>query len=377
VKRHAALSRRAWLGAGVAAAGAAWLAPRAAAQPDWRRVAVPAVSPAAWLHSLEGGWVVPLAATFAESAAELAVALDGPAGLEADRCLAPPARDSARAAWRKAMLDWERLVAVPLPPLIERRALRTLDFQPARPAAIERAIATGAGADLALVGAPAKGLPALEWLLWRAPVALAAGAASCGYARRLAAELAAEATALAGAAASLAAAPTRDEAAVARDFALVINQLVAGAEALRWAQIGRPRREGRGPWPRGEASGQSAPTWPREASASTAAAWQGRAEALRTLLAWSAPAAPAAAGAPRAPVSLEAFLRGQGRNALADRVRAAASALPPAVARAQPGGPAAALVAAERAAAGVKAVIELEVAPALAVAIGFSDADGD
>ena len=148
---------------------------------------------------------------------------------------------------------------------------------------------------MANVGAPALGLPAIEWLLWRAKPSDAA----CAYARRVAAHLDAQARALA---AAYAAPRERDDETTQRDFAGLLNQFVGGAATLRWAQIGKPRREGKA-------------QWPRAASGLTREAWQARSQALRQLLEHQAQT--------DAPVALEPFLRGRGMNALADRVHRA------------------------------------------------------
>jgi predicted lipoprotein len=314
----------------------------AMAQDDWRRVAVPHVTPQAWLRSLDERWYAPRSAEFAQASQRLADSL-------AENCSVEPARQ----AWREAMLAWERLAAVQIGALIERRSARTLDFQPTRPAAIERAMADPS-IDLGLVGAPAQGLPALEWLLWRALPR--DGPAACAYARRIAERMAGEAHSLASAwARDRAPAGERDEDMVQRDFATLVNQLVGGADALRWSQLGRPRREGRG-------------SWSRATSGLTRQAWQARAWALQQLLAFQ-PGDDAA-------VSLEAFLRGRGLNPLADQVRRASASLGTALAAASPTRNASVL-SAERAAAALKTVLEAQVAPKLEVSIGFSDADGD
>jgi uncharacterized protein len=131
VKRRAALLA-------LAAAPAVW------AQADWQRVAVPHLTPQAWLQSLDAKWYAPRSAEFAQAAERLAGSLN--------RACDPAL---ARAAWRDAMLAWERLSAVQTGALIERANgqswARALDFQPARPAAIERAMA-------ALARAAARGL---------------------------------------------------------------------------------------------------------------------------------------------------------------------------------------------------------------------------
>jgi uncharacterized protein len=320
----------------------------ARAQSDWRRVAVPYVTPQAWLRSLDERWYAPRSAEFAQAAAALAQALDG-------GCALAP----ARAAWRDAVLRWERLSAVVAGGLLDRSGpaqgqswVRTLDFAPTRVALIERAMADPAR-PLDEIGAAAVGLPALEWLLWRALPSR--GAPACAYAQRVAARLADEARALA----VLCAQPReRDEAAVEREFAQLVNQLVGGAQTLRWAQMGKPLREGRG-------------QWPRAASGATREAWRARASAMHDLMAHEAGGA-----GDGGPVTLEAFLRGRGFNPLADEVRAQSAALARAVAAAAPA-QRSTVQRAERAAAALQSVLEAKVAPTLNVAVGFSDADGD
>lgn len=324
----------------VIVAAAALAATRLAqAQADWRRVAVPLVTPRAWLRSLDERWYAPRAAAFAQAAQHLA------STLPAEGC-APPG--APRTAWRDTMLAWEALAAVQTGLLVERSSARTLDFQPARPAAIERAMADPS-LDLALAGAPALGLPALEWLLWRTPRSDAA----CAYAHRVAVHLASQARALADATAVPR--EREDEAVAQRDFEALLNQLVGGVATLRWGLMGRPRREGKG-------------HWPRATSGATREAWRARMQALQQLIEHHEGG--------DAPTALEPFLRGRGLNPLADRVRAASRRAEAAVAAASPTAPAI-VAAAERALGTLAAVLSNEVAPTLNVTIGFSDADGD
>jgi predicted lipoprotein len=319
------------------------LLPSAAwAQADWQRVAVPYVTAGAYLHSLYARWYAPRARELDAAARALVEA-------QRARC-AGGELAKVRAAWIAAMTAWEKLNAVAVGPLVERRSARRIDFTPTRPASIELAIAQ-AQADMALVGAPAKGLPALEWLLWKSLPA--PGSAACDYAVRVAADIADEASALA---AAFAAPRKWNDEAQAAAFAEVLNQFVAGIEVLRWAQIERPLKEGRG-------------QFPRAASASSAAAWAARWHALRSLSIFEA-------GAADAPVSLEAYLRGRGLNPLADRLRTAVQRSGLALQRASPSRPSA-LGGASRELTTLKRRVEAEVARALEVSIGFSDADGD
>ena len=313
------------------------------AQPDWRRMAVPYVTPQAWLQSLHAQWYVPRAREFADAARSLVEA-------QGHACASGSLKE-ARAAWRRAMTAWERLSAVSIGPLVERRSARRIDFAPTRPASIERAIAAGAS-DLELVGAPAKGLPALEWLLWKHE--FAAGSPACTYARRVAGEIEDEASALVEA--FTARPKSDDETATAAAYAEVLNQFVAGVELLRWGQIERPLREGRR-------------QFPRATSGSSAAAWAARWDALRRLAVHEA-------GAPEGPVSLEMYLRGRGLNALADGLGVAVRRSDAALRGAAPSR-VGTLQTATRELALLKRRLEVDIAPALEVPIGFSDADGD
>lgn len=315
----------------------------ARARMDRRRVPVPLVTPEAHLDALYARWYQPRAREFASSAHALVAALD--------RHCTASAHDDARRAWMGAMTSWERLNAVAIGPLIERRSAHRIDFVPTRPASIERAIQGGA-TDLAVVGGPAKGLPALEWLLW-STAAVKPSTPACDYARRIAVDVAGEAHALADAFVQ----PRRGDAdARSAAFAEALNQFVGGIEQLRFAQIEKPHREGRG-------------RFPRALSKSTQAAWSARWQSLRTL-------AVLGAGATDAPISLEAYLRGRGLNALADRLVGAVKRADVALTAASPSR-AASLAAAARELSSLKRLIEADAAPALTVTLGFSDGDGD
>ncbi|RYF67516.1 MAG: hypothetical protein EOO29_36765, partial [Comamonadaceae bacterium] len=165
------------------------------AQTGWRVQAVPFYDTTHALQSLYGHWGVPRAAAFATASQALPVALRA-------LCTAPAAqRDAAltgaRTAWTDTMLAWEHLSGVSVGPVIARRSQRQIDFAPTRPNLIERAIKTqpqGASA-FERVGTPAKGLPALEWLLWTRPAQ--PGSPACSYAHEVAQDVARESAALA------------------------------------------------------------------------------------------------------------------------------------------------------------------------------------
>lgn len=345
----------------LAALALAAVALQAGAAPRRADVAVPYYTPQAYVHGLQAGWLQPRLAEFAQASDALVPAVE--------RVCAGGGRDAlpaARRAWAASTQAWERASTVALGPLVERRSARRIDFTPIRPEMIARSIAA-APADLAAlerVGSPAKGLPALEHLLWTAPVG--AGTPACRYAALLARDVAAEAAALRQAASDTA--PPDEDAAAAR-FAEAINQWIGGLEALRWRHMERPLRSART-----GGGGRDAPAFPRAASHETAASWAAQWQALRRL----ADAAPGAAPPPPGEglVSLETYLRGRGLNPLADAL-AHDVAEADARLRGLAPGQAQRIEAAARALGALKRRMEDEVAPALQVSIGFSDADGD
>ncbi|WP_295955327.1 imelysin family protein [Rhodoferax sp.] len=240
---HLLIDRRQWL-----ALGLGTLCSAAGAAPLPQRIASPAITQTDWVRNALRLHFVPAAQAFAQSSAALRDTLTTGCN---------PA--TARPAWRAAMLDWERLSAVSVGPLLERRSTRSIDFWPTRPAMVLAAAPNPPQTAAALddLGAPAKGLPALEWLLWQATP----DAAQCAYAAALAQGCAAEGQALLADFQSLAARTwTPDTALVA--FNEWFSQAVGGLEQLRWKKMGKPARSGR------------ASDWPRATSSGTRAAWQ-------------------------------------------------------------------------------------------------------
>lgn len=348
-------------------AALAQTAPRRAPAPaPAHAVALPFYTPQDVALGLRRHWSAPLAGRFATRAQALAPAVQ--ALCEAPAAQATPRLHAARAAWTQAMQDWGRYTGVALGPLLTRRALRQIDFMPARPALIERAIARApaSAADMERIGAPAKGLPALEWLLW--PGALQPATPACAYAVQVAADIERMALALrqdSDAQAKAGSLPPEEASAA---FAELLNQWVGGIERLRWTAIDKPRREASGR--KGTPAG-----WPRAASGHTAGAWAAHWQALRQLAVLAAPNdVPATGGAALVPI--EAYLRGRGLIALADRWAARIAATDAAMRAIRPRQPAT-LDRAVRELAQTKRLAEGDVATALDVRMGFSDADGD
>ncbi|MEJ7929820.1 imelysin family protein [Ramlibacter sp. AN1015] len=317
----------------------------------------------AYAEGLYRHWFAPRAREFAEQAATLPPALQAYCEAPADR--APAALQRARAAWRSAAVTWDTLSAVPLGPLVGRRSAMRIDFSPARPAMIERALRT-APADLPAlerVGTPAKGFPALEWLLWTRPAW--PQTPGCRYAVLLARDIDHEARALREAFAELAARDwASDEAGARAAMEQAMNQWIGGLERLRWTHMEKPQRAGRP---------DETPAFPRMASGGTASSWGARWRALQAL---GVSGELAGAAKPSRPIALEATLRGRGSNALADRLAQASAQATRELARAEPTD-AQSVLAAANAMAALKRLAETDVAAALDIQIGFSDNDGD
>ena len=344
----------------------------AAAAPAWQREAVPFYDTVHALQGIYGHWALPRAKDFDQSARALAPAV-------AALCQAP-ASDSktalaaARTAWQATARAWEQLTAVSIGPVIARRSQRAIDFTPTRPALIEKAIVTQPQGAKAFerIGTPAKGLPALEWLLWTRPVQ--PGSPACSYAHEVAQDVARESAALQAAFTTAAGTDWGAEDEQEQSTQAIsefVNQWVGGIERLRWAQMEKPLRAA------GSGSGSRTPDYPRSASGDTLAAWAATWAGLRSVTALPANAATPAPG--EALVPLEMYLRGKGLNPLADKLHQAASKVDASMAQVQKAGVQnkAAIQQTAKDLAALKFLAESEVAPALQVTIGFSDADGD
>jgi uncharacterized protein len=74
----------------------------------------------------------------------------------------------AQQHWLALARAWAQLTAVSIGPILERRSARLFNYRPTRPELIERALTESPEklVDLDQVGAPAKGFPAIEWILF-------------------------------------------------------------------------------------------------------------------------------------------------------------------------------------------------------------------
>jgi predicted lipoprotein len=186
-------------------------------------------------EDLQRAWSTPRAAELVAASVQLTPAIE--TLCTANAATAESALENARRHWLNSLLAWERLSAVNFGPVLERRSQRQIDFTPTRPRMIEKAVksAPASAADMELIGTPAKGLPALEWLLWVKPIQPAS--AECRYAVRVAADIEREAQAL-----QAAPAPVADDSVVLGEWA---NQWVGGLERLRWSGMEMPAQPAR------------------------------------------------------------------------------------------------------------------------------------
>lgn len=275
---------------------------------------------------------------------------------------------SVREQWQRTLQAWDALSSVATGAVLERRSQRQIDFWPVRPVLIERAISRSPkGEDaMQLVGTPAKGLPALEWLLWTQPAAPASPA--CAFAQEVAKDVEREAQALVQAETRIAAQSWEDNAeASGKAVAEWLNQWLGGLEQLRWAQMEKPLKA---------ASGNEHPAYARLASGSDAASWQTQWRALRE----QAGVTPANRREPPAPgqalVPIEAILLGKGHMALAMKWSAALAQADKAMANVDAARPTS-ILNATTAMKAVSTLFQNEVASSLDIPLGFSSADGD
>lgn len=337
-------------------------APLSQAQAVAPNVAVPFYTPPAFMQGVHRYWFEPRARAFEQEAAALPPSLEKICTASAATG-AEPLRE-ARLRWQATAVAWDRLAAVAIGPLLQRRSVRQIDFAPTRPELIAKAIAAQPADARAMerIGTPAKGLPALEWLLWTQPVTPSSPA--CRYAVMVSREVELEGQALARAFGELAARDweAEEEATVAA-MGEILNQWVGGLERLRWANMEKPLRS----------AGGKPPAFPRAASGSTRQSWAAQWDGLRALGVAAGNVAPLpGAGL----VSLETYLRGRGLNPLANKLATASGQVGRQVEGLAPADNNRTL-AATRSLAALKRLAEAEMAPALEVNIGFSDADGD
>jgi predicted lipoprotein len=224
------------------------------------------------------------------------------------------------------------------------------------------AVPTPSGLDT--IGAPGRGLPALEWLLWAGPAQ--ADTPSCRYAALLAQDVAQEAAALNTGFQDLARQDRLEDAAWAGPaMSEVFNQWTGAIEALRWKEMGKPLASA----PKGQR-----PAFARPFSQLSTQGWTAQWSSIQALSVLSGERAPAPGAAL---VPIEAYLRGRGLNTLAQSLVDTTSRTDRAMRALTQQPSSQTYQAAMNALDALKRQVESQVAPALQISIGFSDADGD
>jgi len=314
------------------------------------------------LQGLYGQHMPPLARAFESEARVLTAAAR-------QHCAAPGSSVALKDAWRRTLLAWAALSSPSLGPVIERRSQRQIDFWPTRPALLEKALKSAPTtlADMERIGTPAKGFPAMELLLAGKPTP-----AHCPYLMLIAEGIEAEARTLRAGFDELATRDwTNDEAAARSAFAEWINQWLGGLERLRWTQIEQPVQRAR-------TAGRGHPSeFARLAAADNAAEWRAQWQALRAQarLQPEQIAMPPQPG--QGPIPIEGLLMGKGQIALAQRWAQSLDTADQAVTQLPAHAGEMELLALSKALKGVTTLFQSEVAAALDVPLGFSDADGD
>ena len=272
-----------------------------------------------------------------------------------------------RPLWNSTLLAWETLAAVAVGPLLERRSARAIDFWPTRPAQIQRLLDAGLAGlsdvrSLETVGASARGLPALEWLLFKTT-----GAA---HARTLALLLAQQVrqeadTLLAGY--QQLAHTERNEGEAWALYSEWFGQAVGGLEHLRIKKMVPDTR------------GKDSAPWVRGLSGQTASSWLAQARGLQAFLVGT-PAAQAAAQQQAVlwpvPGSVNSLLLGRGHLQHSQALLQHTATMVQAVAHAQGHKPAS-LRTAQAALSKTSALMDTLAGQVLNIALGFTDADGD
>ncbi|ENO88652.1 imelysin family protein [Thauera linaloolentis] len=317
----------------------------------------PFVAPSAWMSALGQQVLAPGYAELARSSAALAQGIGAACDAPGDGTL-----DAARAAWRQTALELRRLAALPFGPALESRILRRLDFWPTRPPQIESSLRGRAAGTLQdeRIGVTAKGMPALEYLLFdpaRAP--LGSDPTACRYAAWLADDAARELDAIQSTWSpwvdSLGETDPETEAALLSDS---VNILIGGFDTLRVKYLEKPARK------------------PTDRTGFDAWRSGGERAHLLALFDGLRLGLQGREGLP----GLTAILRGRGLLALADRLDAQTEAVAGALQGLPPspgedGG--AAIARTVEALAVLQGLLAHDVAEKLKVRVGFGDNDGD
>jgi predicted lipoprotein len=282
-------------------------------------------------------------------------------------CMGEGKLELVKKQYSKAYLAWLELSAVVMGPMLENNTVRQIDFRPLRINLLERAIKKqpqGAKA-MALVGSPAKGFPAFEYLLTQAE--FKAGTKHCNYAQEVVQDIARTVGSLKWQPGSVKA--DEDNAQdLGADMQLYFNQLVGATHNLAWERMEKPLLKNRD-----ETATDGTANWPFSELKLTEKAWDAQWRGVADLLVVSSQTVPSA---DTQVVPLEAYLRGLGKIELADTLVKHSDAVAGAV-RANNIEKPASVEQSVKALKVLKGFLETEVAKGLNVSIQFSSSDGD
>ncbi|WP_137920414.1 imelysin family protein [Hydrogenophaga sp. 2FB] len=330
-------------------------------------VAAPYYSAEQALQGLYTHHLPPLAKAFQSEADRLV-------GTAQQYCQGQATLPALQTQWQSTLVSWETLSTPAVGPLVTRRSQRQIDFWPTRPDLLRRSMdkAPATLADMDRVGTPAKGFPALELLLqqWsrKAP-----SPEACRYGGLIAQGIAAEARELQNELGQWATKEWEDEPEVTTaSLAEWVNQWLAGLERLRWAHIEKPITSHQ---TTGNAAKGTPVPYARLDRDSNLRDWRAQWQSLRTQGRLPAGAQPPAAG--QALVPMEALLMGRGQLALAQKWGQALDQVNAGMEKLTPRSSERELLALTKSMKAVTVLFQNEVAAALDVPLGFSDADGD
>ncbi|WP_066273009.1 imelysin family protein [Hydrogenophaga palleronii] len=334
-------------------------------------VAAPYYSAGQALQGVYTHWLPPLAQAF-QAQADRLVDTTG------RFCQGQVPLATLRTQWQDTLVGWERLATPAVGPLVTRRSQRQIDFWPTRPDLLRRSMdkAPSTLADMDRVGTPAKGFPAFELLLkqWAGSRnATPPAAADCRYAGLVAQGIAAEAQALHSELGEWAHKEWDDEPEqTTAALAEWVNQWLAGLERLRWAHIEKPITSHQ---TTGNAAKGTPVPYARLDRESAMRDWRAQWQSLQAQGRLPPGTPPPAAG--QALVPMEALLMGRGQLALAQKWGQALDQVTAGMDKLTPGSSERELLALTKSMKAVTVLFQNEIAAALDVPLGFSDADGD
>lgn len=269
----------------------------------------------------------------------------------------PANMQQLQAQYAKAYLAWLELSSVVMGPMLDNNTVRQIDFRPLRLNLLERAIKKqpqGAQA-MAMIGSPAKGFPALEYLLTQNN--FKSGTPQCNYAHEVVLDI--ERT--------VAGLKWDDAQALGAGMQLYFNQLVGATHNLAWERMEKPLLKNK------DAAGANAGHWPFSEFQLTEKAWAAQWQGIEHLLMVTGQTVPQA---DTQVIPLEAYLRGLGKIELADTLVKYSIAVDVAM-RSNDITKPASVQQSVKALKVLKGFLESEVAKGLKVSIQFSSSDGD